>query len=404
MKRALLLVLDGLGIGAMDDVADSRPQDLPANTLQRILQFKPSLVIPTLTQMSLLKCLSREILPSTATNASWGWCDLAYEGADSYLGHQEIMGTIPLPPQKILLRQKSCELEQLLVNNGYQVTRPLAGKPILCINDVIIIGDNLEADAGQNINLTVVTDQIDFSDAILIGRIVRANVTNSRVIVFGGPGLTLPKILAHVEERSNGQIGINSPALGVYDENLLVKHLGYGVIPEYQSASIFSQHGLTVFLDGKMADLIEDEKAIRAPIVETNALLACIKEQFTGMSDGMIAATVQETDLAAHGGNVEKCARLLEMVDVFLNDFLSCMLPEDLLMITADHGNDPGLKTGLHTREATPLLVFSPQFLPICLRRRASLSDISASLVRYFNLPKTQDGQEFITGMKKRKI
>jgi phosphopentomutase len=73
------------------------------------------------------------------------------------------------------------------------------------------------------------------------------------------------------------------------------------------------------------------------------------------------------------------------------------------LIITADHGNDPGLKTGLHTREMTPLLVYSRAVPPVLLGDRASLSDVGASLVDFFSLPKTQDGNSFIPELNEQK-
>ncbi len=403
MKRAILLVLDGLGIGAMQDVAATRPQDARANTLGCILRHKPGLAIPTLANMGLLNSLERKNTGSPGTIASWGWCQLAYQGADSYLGHQEIMGAIPLDPQKTLVSEKIDEFEKILKDQGYSVSRPLPGKPLLCVDNAIVIADNIEADAGQNINLTVCTDLVDFNDAVVVGNIIRAAVQVARVIVFGGPGLTLSKILDHVEEHEGSQVGINSPALGVYNENLFVKHMGFGVNPELQAASIFARAKLDVFLDGKMADLIECRSALRNPLVETHKLLDCIKTQFASMTCGMIAATVQETDLAAHGAEIDRFAGILETVDAFLAGFLPAMQPGDLLIITADHGNDPGLGSGMHTRETTPLLVYSPGMSVVPLGGRDSLADVGASLVDYFNLPRTQDGKSFIAEWKRGK-
>jgi phosphopentomutase len=397
MKRAVLLVLDGLGIGAMPDVKNTRPQDVHANTLGCILRHRPGLEIPTLVNLGLLDCLNRKERQSKKNSASWGWCKLAYQGADSYLGHQEIMGAIPLDPQKTLMWDKVDELEKILTEHADRVTRPLAGKPLLCVNEAIIIGDNLEADAGQNINLTVCTDLINFRKAVEIGMLVRRNVQVARVIVFGGPGLTLTKILEHVECRKNGQVGVNSPAIDVYNENLCVKHIGFGVDPRFQAASIVAHANIPVFLDGKMADLIECEEAERNPIVETQELLDCIQTQFHSIEKGLIAATAQETDLAAHGGETDRFADILETTDRFLTIFLPQMENEDLFIITADHGNDPGLRTGLHTREMTPLLVYSPSFHAMSLGMRECLADCGASLVQYFDLPKTQDGRSFIT-------
>ena len=114
------------------------------------------------------------------------------------------------------------------------------------------------------------------------------------------------------------------------------------------------------------------------------------------MENGFIAGTVQETDLAAHGGETDRVANIIENVDRFLLGFIPQFKDKDILVITADHGNDPELKTGLHTREMTPLLVYSPNLPAQALGKRNSLADASASLVDYFHLPPTQDGKPFI--------
>lgn len=395
--RIILLVLDALGIGAMADAAETRPLDCGANTLRSVLQANPGLHIPHLLGLGLAR-LAADWLPQArrgAPAASYGVCRLAYPGADSYLGHQEIMGTIPKAPVTTLMRQAGPEIARRLEGAGYRVSRPLAGEELLLVDGTVVVGDNLEADAGLNINLTVPTDQIDFDAALRMGQIVRQCVQVSRVIVFGGPGVDTAHILRHVHRRPNGQVGVDSPAVGVYNENLRVQHLGYGVDPERQAASILARAGLSVALIGKMADLIACPQASRDPAVPTPAVMQAIEEAFCGMPAGLTAATVQETDLAGHGGDTARFGAVLEAVDAGLGNLLPQLQAQDALIVCADHGNDPRVHLGQHTREQTPLLVYQPGRPAKPLGARRTLADIGASVTRYFGLPATQDGTPF---------
>ncbi len=396
--RVILLVLDALGIGEMPDVAAVRPQDRGANTLKSLVANAGPLHVDNLLRLGLgaIVALDGFGMPISSPLASWGRCRLAHPGADSYLGHQEIMGTIPKPPVTTLMSQAADGLERLLTSHGHTVRRPLAGKSLLLVDEVLVVADNLEADPGLNINLTVATDLIDFEQALKIGRLVRDAVSVARVIVFGGPGIDAGDILRHVQERQNGQIGVDSPSLGVYNENLQVQHLGYGVDPDRQAASILSRAGIPVILLGKMADLVVCPQAVRNPVVPTVELMEAVLGSYLASHEGLIAATVQETDLAAHGGDVPRLATVLEQVDRGLGDLLPRMTDGDVLIVCADHGNDPKMSVGLHTREETPLLVYRPGQAAVLLGTRDTLADIGATITHLFGTPPTQDGSNLI--------
>jgi len=398
--RAVLVVIDALGIGVMPDAAQTRPLDIGAHTLHSVLRANPGLEISTLLRLGLGHLLVEHDLAGSMPSqplASYGICQLAYPGADSYLGHQEIMGTIPKPPVKTLMRQAAPQIEQRLLEAGYRVRRPLPAADLLLVEEALVIGDNLEADPGLNINLTVATDIIDFAKALRIGQIVRQCVRVSRVIVFGGPGIDVEHIMRNLHQLPNGQVGIDSPAVGVYNENLLVQHLGYGVDPERQAASIIAQAGLPVTLIGKMADLINCSGARKDSLVPTTAVMQAVLKTFRGEREGLVAATVQETDLAGHTGDASRFGALLEVVDRGLAELLEELNEEDLLIICADHGNDPFIHPGQHTREQVPLLLYQKGRAPIPLGIRRSLADIGATLSNYFGLQTTQDGMPIST-------
>jgi phosphopentomutase len=392
--RVIVLVLDALGIGEMPDVTVERPQDQGANTLSALVQNASHLNVDNLQKLGLghIVPLGRFEVPVSSPLASYGRCRLAHKGADSYLGHQEIMGMIPKPPVATLMSQVAGRLEAQLRSHGHTVRRPLAGQPLLLVDEAVVIGDNLEADPGLNINLTVATDLIDFEAALGIGGIVRALVSVSRVIVFGGPGINADDILSHVEQRESGQIGVDSPSLGVYNQDLCVQHLGYGVDPHRQAPSILCQQGIPVILLGKMADLIVCPGALRDPVVPTPDVMRTLHRSYLNTREGLIAATVQETDLAAHEGDLLRLASVLEEVDGGLGRLLPEITQGDVLIVCADHGNDPRLNIGLHTREETPLLIYRKGQPAKPLGVRDTLADIGATVAHLFGAPPTQDG------------
>jgi hypothetical protein len=80
-------------------------------------------------------------------------------------------------------------------------------------------------------------------------------------------------------------------------------------------------------------------------------------------------------------------ARALESFDVMLGQLLAALGPADLLVITADHGNDPTWTGWNHTREHVPVIFAGPPVTPVALGRRESFADIGQSLAGWFGLP-----------------
>jgi phosphopentomutase len=389
--RTILLVLDGLGIGEMPDTALVRPEDRGANTLLRVLESACPPKMENLRRLGLIHILTPDA--PGAPLASFGRSRLAHTGADSYLGHQEILGTVPRPPVKTMMKQAEGLLEDRLTQAGHRVSRPLPGQELLLVDDCVIVGDNLEADPGLIINLTVPTDLILWEDALKIAQIVRGSLQNSRVIVFGGSGIDLGDILRHTRRVDNGQLGVDSPALGVYNEHLFVQHMGYGIDPTRQAPHILAERGVPVVLIGKMADLVvcpraaaRDSVVPTGPLMET--VIRCVRE-----TPGLfLAGTAQETDLAAHEGDLPRLASVLDTFDQALGGLLSELTEEDVLFICADHGNDPCVNVGRHTREETPLLIYQKGQPGVSLGTRNTLADIGATITHFYHSPSTQDG------------
>lgn len=149
MARFVVLVIDSFGVGAMKDVTLVRPQDAGANTCGHILSQLPHLQLPTLEKLGLINTLGYapgDMQPSDS--ATRGVAELQHEGGDTFMGHQEILGTRPLPPLRMPFRDVIDRVEQALVSAGWQVERRGDDLQFLWVNQAVAIGDNLEADLG----------------------------------------------------------------------------------------------------------------------------------------------------------------------------------------------------------------------------------------------------------------
>ncbi|SES05823.1 phosphopentomutase [Salipaludibacillus aurantiacus] len=393
MGKAILLVLDGLGIGAMNDCKEVKPEDINAHTLNHIRQHYP-LDIPVLDKLGLAGLVEGK---KEFKEAACGKANLAHAGADTYMGHQEIAGSFPKAPAKRLMRDIHSALGNQIKAAGYKVEYPWNNKPLLLINEALVIGDNLESAVGNIINMTADLNKMPFQDVKKLAETVREFVDTSRVIAFGNARkASLNDILGAVREGKAGQWGVDSPKSGVYGEGYEVFHLGYGVNIYGQFPMIAARVGLPVYRIGKTADVLHGEGPAY-PIVKTADVLKKLEEEYmkeTG--DAAYLVNVQETDLAGHKEDVNWYGEILEEVDSFLEGFIPALENNDILIIMADHGNDPTIGHSNHTREQVPIIVTGKQVIPGYLGERETMADVGATLSRYFSLEPTEKGISFL--------
>ncbi|WP_029688198.1 phosphopentomutase [Thermoanaerobacter sp. A7A] len=399
--RAIILVIDSLGVGEMADVPEVRPQDIGANTLKHVSEYNNNYRLNNLELMGAgLIVESKNIKKVSNPIASYGCSNLEHEGADTFQGHQEIVGSKP----KKALRQpfKECiyKVKSELEKEGYTVTIPDPKHPFLLVNGIVVVADNIEADIGLNYNVTAPLNYISFEEELKIGQIIRNNVKVGRVIVLGGRGITVKDILNAIEVKSDEIVGVNSTKAGVYNKGYMVRHLGYGIDPNVQVTTILKKHGFDVSLIGKAADVINCDGADYNPCVDTETVLNILLDKLNSVSHGLIMANVQETDLAGHSQDVEKYAEKLKLVDDYLPKIIDKMKGDDILFITGDHGNDPTIGHNHHTREKAFLLVYGKKLKPVNLGERKTLSDIGATIANYFGVEKTENGESFLNMMK----
>lgn len=394
-KRAIVLILDSLGVGYMEDTKETRPEDIGANTFYHIIDSVPHIAIPQLERLGLNRIVQHPRLGSEVGMASYGKLNLKHFGADSYAGHNEIMGNDPKKPFTAPFATVINEVKQALEHSGYQVELPDPDLPYLVVDGLTVIADNIETDYGQIYNVTAPLDHIPFDQVLQIGEVVRNHVKVNRVIALGGENVSPQKIRNAVERRDDGLIGVNSPKSGVYEQGYQARHLGYGVNPETQAGRLLIRAGKAVTLIGKMQDVISCEGAKKIPAVDTDEVMRSVVANMDEMAQGMIAATVQETDLAGHAQDANRYAEKIMCVDRYLQVIIDKMTDEDLLIISADHGNDPTIGHSQHTREKTFLLAYGKTLAPINLGERDTLSDIAATVTDFFDTGCPANGTSF---------
>lgn len=397
-RRFIVIVLDGFGIGAMEDTPIVRPGDEKANTLRSILKDFPDMRLPALEYMGLMNAYGEESsLMKRNPDANYGKIRLMHYGADTFMGHQEIMGTLPKKPETHPFQEKVDAVAHHLKEHGHKV-KIIArdGLRYVLADDYVTVADNLEADLGMCYNVTAPLDFISFEKEVEIGHLVREVVTVGRVIVFGGTGTSMDDLWGAEEIKQGAYIGIASSKSKSYEQGYQCIHLGYGVDRKVQAPTILTAAGHKVSLFGKVADIVANDGGKSVSCVPTELVMEETIQEIRDMKEGFICTNVQETDLAGHSQSTKNYKEILEIADRKLGEMLPLLSEEDVLVVMADHGNDPLIGHSRHTRECVPLLVYKKGVQGKKFGVRLSLSDVGASACRYLGVTAPQNGTPFL--------
>ena len=398
MGKFVVVVLDGFGVGAMKDAATARPGDERANTLRSILRDHPDLKLPALEKLGLMNAFGAESpCMKFSPDANFGKSELMHHGADTFMGHQEIMGTRPQMPEMVPFQEKVDIVAAHLREHGHQVEiRARDDLRYVVCDNYVTVADNLEADLGMCYNVTAPLDFIPFEKEHEIARLVRQVVTVGRVIVFGGTGNTMADLYAAEEVKEGKYIGIASAKSKSYEQGYQCLHLGYGVDKNVQAPTILTGAGIPVTLIGKVADIVANDGGTSISCVPTTQCMELTIRAFRDMEKGFICTNVQETDLAGHSQDSAVYRERLTEADAGLARLLPLMTEEDILLVQADHGNDPDIGHSKHTRENVPLLVYRKGLHGVKLGTRSTMSDVGATVCDFFGVAAPQNGTSFL--------
>jgi phosphopentomutase len=382
-NRIVLIVLDGAGIGAMPDAPEWG--DAGSDTFGHILESR-TVRLPNLQRYGLGNVRPLKNVPPLAQpEGSYGRCALRSNGKDTTTGHWEMAGIIleqAFPtypngfPQSILDRFiRETGVPGILGNipaSGTEIIKDLGaehvktGKPIVytSADSVFQIAAHEEV---------IALDQL-YEICETARRILDGEHKVGRVIAR--PFLGQPGKFYRTENRHD--YAVPPPRA-----NLLpaLKHEDLDVVCIGKIASIYDSVGVTEDLTAK-----NNQQSIDQTI---HAL-----EQNTR---GLIFSNLVDFDmLYGHRRDTEGYARALEHFDSALPHIEAEMRDDDLMILTADHGNDPTFPGTDHTREYAPLLVYGKNARPgVNLGTRGSLSDIGQTVADNFGLKLTA-GESFL--------
>ncbi len=407
MARFVVVVLDGFGVGAMQDVLTIRPQDTDSNTALKLVSSFPDQTLPTLQRLGLMNILNTSTAAmKPSEQAIIATAKLMHVGADTFMGHQEIMGTLPRHPTIRPFQLSVKKITDALQHQNYKVQQICRDSLIaLLVEDAVIIGDNIEADLGQVYNITANLSEISFEKAVEIANVVRLANDVGRNIVFGGLIDSTDRIIDAIETKSeNGvikYIGVNSPKSGTYDKGFQVRHLGYGVDSQTQVPHKLHSKNIHTYLYGKVADIVANHHGTNyQSLVDTSILFSKLISDLNSNEEGFFCLNVQETDLAGHQQDASRYWKILQKADHGLSEVIHLLSEQDYLIVMADHGNDPYIGHCNHTREQVPIMIYNKNNQAIYdIGVRNTLSDVGATVCDYFDAPPPENGKSFLKAL-----
>lgn len=351
-KRVFLIVIDSLGIGEMPDAADYG--DTGADTLGHISECADTFDIPTLQKLGManLKQL-KQVGPAEEPMGYYAALREASASKDTMTGHWEMMGLKVTTPFKTFTENGFppdliAELER---RTGHKV-----------------IGN-------KSASGTVILDELG-EEEIATGHMIVYTSADSVLQICGNEETfdlkelyrccEIARELTMREEWKVGRV-IARPYVGKKrgEFKRTSNRHDYALKPFGPTAlNALKDAGLDVIAVGKINDIFVGEGITRAERSKSSVhgmeqTIDIAGEDFKGLC---FVNLVDFDALWGHRRNPQGYREELERFDVKLGQLLEKLGPEDLLMITADHGNDPTYSGTDHTREKVPLLVYSPSF------------------------------------------
>lgn len=387
-KRIHLVVLDSVGIGEAPDAKEFG--DEGANTLGHIAEVA-GLSVPNMQKMGLGNIAPLTGIDSVETpKAYYTKLEEQSVGKDTMTGHWEISGLRIDTPFRVFPNGFPEELiQQIEDHTGRKVVanKPASGTAIIDeygkhqmeTGDLIVY-----TSADPVLQIAAHEEIIPIEELYEICEYVR-EITKDEPYMIG-------RIIARPYVGQPGNFTRTSNrhdyALDPFGETMLdhLQESNYDVIGVGKIHDIFNGQGLT--------DYIRTESNMDG----VDKLLKRIKnEDFTGLS---FTNLVDFDALYGHRRNPEGYRDALEDFDQRLPELLEALHEDDLLMITADHGNDPIHEGTDHTREFVPLLVYNKNFEASGPLDQGYFADISATILENFELKPMENGSSFLNQLK----
>jgi phosphopentomutase len=386
-RRAIILVLDGVGVGAADDA--SAYGDSGSDTLGNLARALGGLTLPNLAAVGLGKIAPiTGVPPLSNPSGAWGAMRPASAGKDSTTGHWEIA--------------------------GLHLERPFPTYPNGFPSDVI--------DAFQSATGRSVIGNVAASGTEIIERFGAEHQRTGKWIVYTSADSVF-QVAAHEQTIPLGEL---YTACEMARAQLIVPHdvsrviarpfvgntgaytrtrnrRDYSIAPPGETLiDALAAAGVPRAAVGKVDDLFAG-RHLRARHTADNAEgIRAILEWERAEQGGLLFANLVDFDtLYGHRNDTAGFERALREFDDALPAIRAALREDDLLFITADHGNDPTTSSTDHARENVPLLVIGDAVHPVGLGLRPTFSDLGATVAEWLNVAFRGRGTSFLPALER---
>ena len=382
MKRVFLIVLDSVGAGALPDAANFGDEGTHTIKSASVSSY---FSIPNLVSAGIGNIKGLEFLGQTAhPNAAVARMQERSAGKDTTIGHWEIAGLIsekPLPTYPNGFPQDLLDEFSERVGRGVLCNKPYSGTEV--IKDYgdahVKTGDLIVYTSADSVfQIAAHEDVVPLDDLYRYCRIARELLSGEH-----GVGRVIAR--PFIGESGNYKRTSNRHdfSLEPWGETVLdaLKAEGKDVIAVGKITDIFAGRGVTetILTHGN-----EEGMQVALEVAD---------RKFNGLC---FINLVDFDMLYGHRNDKDGYAKALAAFDTWLPDFLAKLGEDDVLLITADHGCDPGDISTDHTREYTPLMVFGKDVKPTNLGERYGFADIAATIADLLGSSYRGGGRSFM--------
>ena len=383
MRRAIIIILDGVGIGEAPDAA--RYGDSGSDTLGNVARACGGLALPRLERFGLGNIRPLEGMRRRGDAAgAWGTMRPASAGKDSIAGHWEIAGvhldnafpTFPKGFPREVIEKFSRETGRAVIANvvgsGTDVIQKYAAEQRAT-------GSWIVYTSADSVFQIAADEQV-----IPLDELYRACEIARRMLV---PPHDVSRVIARPFEGAPG--GYRRTA----------NRRDYSIEPPSETLlDALSKAGIPRAGVGKVDDLFAGRSLTSRHTASNEEGINGIKDWLSTAESGFLFANLVDFDqLYGHRNDVAGFYGALREFDAALPSITSRLKEDDLLFITADHGNDPTTPSTDHARERVPLLVGGMRVVPRDLGERDTFSDLGATVAEWFGLGFRGRGKSFLS-------
>ncbi len=381
-RRAFLIVLDGLGAGEARDAAAYG--DVGSATLGNVMRAQPDLQLPNLEALGIGYCGDTAIPKSLHPTAAHGWAQPSSKGKDSTAGHWELCGVVlkaPFPTYPngfppALLAEFAGRTNRAVIGNraasGTAILDELGAEHIATGKWIVYTS------ADSVFQVAAHEDVVPLSELYAACAVARELLVDPHGVsrVIARPFRGMPGGFARTPSR----------------KDFSREPTGVTLLDELAAA------GVPVVGVGKVDDLFAG-RGIRSTHTATNGdAYALIDGGMAAMDAGFLFANVIEFDQSwGHRNDVPGFVGGLRELDAWIPGMQRGARSEDLIIFTADHGNDPTTRSTDHARERVPILAAGPRVRPVSIGERNTFADVGQTIAEFLGVPPLAAGKSFLS-------